>query len=129
MRKLFNMKMVEGGVVAEHLNEFNTVMSQLSSVNVQFEDEIWALLVLSSLPDSWNGMVTSLSNSSGSAKLKFDDVVSAILDEEIRRKPSGESSESVLNVGNRGRSSEREQSHGRSKSRSKSRSSKGKIEC
>ena len=129
MRKLFNMKMVEGGVVAEHLNEFNTVMSQLSSVNVQFEDEIWALLVLSSLPDSWNGMVTSLSNSSGSTKLKFDDVVSAILDEEIRRKPSGESSGSALNVGNRGRSSEREQSHGRSKSRSKSRSSKGKIEC
>ncbi|XXG79495.1 hypothetical protein AAC387_Pa09g0546 [Persea americana] len=129
MRKLFNMKMVEGGVVAEHVNEFNTVMSQLSSVNVQFEDEIWALLVLSSLPDSWNGMVTSLSNSSGSTKLKFDDVVSAILDEEIRRKPSGESSGSALNVGNRGRSSEREQSHGRSKSQSKSRSSKGKIEC
>ena len=78
MRKLFNMKMVEGGVVAEHPNESNTVMSQLSSVNVQFEDKIWALLVLSSLPDSSNGMVTSLSNSSGSAKLKFDDVVSAI---------------------------------------------------
>lgn len=109
---LFNMKMVECGVVAEHLNEFNTVMSQLSSINVQFEDEIWALLVLSSLPDSWNGMVTSLSNSSRSAKLKFDDVVSAILDEEICRKPLGESSGSALNVGNRGRSSEREQSHG-----------------
>ena len=34
MRKLFKMNMVEGGVVAEHLNEFNMVMSQLSLVNV-----------------------------------------------------------------------------------------------
>ena len=70
-------------------------------------------------------MVTSLSNSSRSTTLKFDDVVSAILDEEIRRKPSG----SALNVENKGRSSERAQSRGRTKLRSKSRSSKGKIEC
>ncbi|XXG79168.1 hypothetical protein AAC387_Pa09g0300 [Persea americana] len=118
-----------GKVLAEHLNEFNTIISQLSSVNVQFEDGVWALLVLFSLPDNWNGMVTSLSNSSGSTKLKFDDVMSVILDEEIRRTASSESSGSAMNVGNRGMSYEREQSRGRSRSRSKSRSSKGKIKC
>ena len=32
MKRLFNMKMLEGGYVANHLNEFNTVTSQLSSV-------------------------------------------------------------------------------------------------
>ena len=30
MKRLFNMKMSEGGSVADHLNEFNTVTSQLS---------------------------------------------------------------------------------------------------
>jgi hypothetical protein len=34
MKRLFNMKMSEGGSVADHLNEFNTVTNQLSSVKV-----------------------------------------------------------------------------------------------
>lgn len=49
MKRLFNMKMVEGGSVADHLNEFNTVTSQLNSVSVNFDDEVRALLILCSL--------------------------------------------------------------------------------
>ena len=45
MKCLFNMKMVEGGYVADHLNEFNTITSQLSYVNVNFDEEIRALLM------------------------------------------------------------------------------------
>ena len=87
MKRLFNMKMVEGGSVADHLNEFNTVTSQLTSVNVNFDDEVRALLILCSLPESWNGLVMAMSNYvSGSNTLKFDDVVSVILSEEMRRK-------------------------------------------
>ena len=50
MKRLFNMKMLEGGSVADHLNEFNTVTNQLSSVKVDFDDEIRDLLILCSLP-------------------------------------------------------------------------------
>jgi hypothetical protein len=50
MKILFNMKMSEGGSVAYHLNEFNTVTNQLSSVKVDFDDEVRALLVMCSLP-------------------------------------------------------------------------------
>jgi hypothetical protein len=32
MKILFNMEMSEGGSIADHLNEFNTVTNQLSSV-------------------------------------------------------------------------------------------------
>ena len=32
MKHLFNMKMGEGGSIENHLNEFNTVISQLSSI-------------------------------------------------------------------------------------------------
>ena len=38
MKRLFNMKMLKGGYVADHLNYFNTVTSQLSSVGVNFDD-------------------------------------------------------------------------------------------
>jgi hypothetical protein len=52
MKRLFNMKMSEGGSVADHLNEFNTVTYQLSSLKVDFDDEVRALLILCSLPES-----------------------------------------------------------------------------
>jgi hypothetical protein len=84
MKRLFNMKMSEGGSVADHLNEFNTVTNQLSSVKVDFDDEVRALLILCSLPERWNGLVMAISNSvSGSNTLKFDDVVGVILSEEM----------------------------------------------
>ena len=84
MKHLFNMKMVEGGSVTDHINEFNTVTSQLTYVNVNFDDEVRALLILGSFLESWNGLVMAVSNSvSKSNTLKFDDVVSVILSEEM----------------------------------------------
>ena len=89
MKRLFNMTMVEGGSVTDHLNEFNTVTSQLTSVKLNFDEEVRALLILCSLPESWNSLVMAISNSvSGSNTLKFDDVVGVILSEEIHRKSS-----------------------------------------
>ena len=82
MKRLFNMNMSEGGSIVDHLNEFNTITSQLSSVKVNFDDEVRALLILCSLPESWNSLVMAVSNSvSSSNNLKFDDVVGVILSE------------------------------------------------
>ena len=39
MRRLFNLQMSEGEPVADHINEFNMIISQLSSVEINFEDE------------------------------------------------------------------------------------------
>ena len=52
MKCLFNMKMSEGGSIVDHLNDFNTVTSQLSSVGVKFYDEVRALLFLCSFLES-----------------------------------------------------------------------------
>ena len=83
MKHLFNMKMSEAGSVVDHLNEFNMLTSQLSFVKVNIDDEISTLLILCSLPESWNSLFMVVSNSvPGSNTLKFDDVVGVILSEE-----------------------------------------------
>ena len=57
MNHLFNMKMSKGGAIFDHLNEFNTVNNPLSSVGVNFDDEVRALLIVCSLPKRWNGLL------------------------------------------------------------------------
>ena len=52
MKKLFNLKIAENASVAQHLNKFNTITNQLSSVEIDFDDEIRALIVLASFPNS-----------------------------------------------------------------------------
>ena len=87
MKQLFNMKMSKSGYVADHLNEFNTLTIQLSSIKVNFDDEVRALLILCSLPEIQNILVMAISNSIPSSNtLKFYDVVGVILSEEMQRK-------------------------------------------
>ena len=91
MKHLFNLNMSQGGSVVDHLNEFNTITSQLSYVKVNFDDEVRALLIPCSLPESWNGLVMVVSNHVlGSNTLKFDNVFGVILSEEMRRKSTSE---------------------------------------
>ena len=52
MKCLFNMKMSKSGSIADHLNEFNTLTSQLSFVKVNFYDEVRALLTLCPFPET-----------------------------------------------------------------------------
>uniref|UniRef100_A0A2N9IPG8 Integrase catalytic domain-containing protein n=1 Tax=Fagus sylvatica TaxID=28930 RepID=A0A2N9IPG8_FAGSY len=133
MKKLFNLKMAEGTAVAQHLNEFNTITNQLSSVEIEFDDEIRALIVLASLPNSWEAMRMAVSNSAGKGKLKYNDIRDLILGEEVRRRDAGEtsSSGSALNLEARGRGKDRNYNRGRSKSRKgRSKSKPGRqLEC
>ena len=101
------------------MNEFNTITNQLSSVEIDFDDEIRALIVLVSLPNNWEAMRMAVSNSTGKEKLKYNDIRNLILAKEIRRKDVGESlgSGSALNLETRGRGNDRNSNKGRSKSR------------
>ena len=123
MRRLFMLRMEEGASVVQHINELNIVTNQLSSVGIEFVDEVRALILLSSLPDSWSATITVVSSSSGSKKMKFDDVRDMVLNEEIRRRELGESSSySISHTESRGRNSTKGNGRGKSKARrSKSR--------
>ena len=52
INKLLNLKKAEGILVALHLKEFNTITNQLSSVEIEFDDEVCALILLAFLPNS-----------------------------------------------------------------------------
>jgi hypothetical protein len=125
MKKLFNLKMSEDAFVAQHLNEFNTITNKLPSVEIEFEDEIHTLIVLASLPNSWEVKKMAVSNYVGKSKLKYKDFQDLILGEEVYKRDSGEAScfGATLNLETRGRNSDRGRSRSR-KGRSKSRSSK-----
>ena len=41
MRRLFNLKMAECASVADHINEFNVITTQLSYIKIDFDDEIY----------------------------------------------------------------------------------------
>jgi hypothetical protein len=76
------MNILEGGFVADHLIEFNTVINQLSYAKLTFDDEVRDLLIFFSLPERWNDLVMAVSNFiSGLNNLKFDDVIGVILSE------------------------------------------------
>jgi hypothetical protein len=73
-----------GDAVAEHLNTFNTVVSQLVFVEIKFSYEDKCISLLCSLPNSWDSLVVSIGNNTTS--LNFDEVVSSLLSEEMRQK-------------------------------------------
>ncbi|KAJ0494593.1 putative RNA-directed DNA polymerase [Helianthus annuus] len=126
IRQLVNTRMREGASITAHVNEFNTIISRLTSVDIKFDDEVQALLLLSSLPESWSG--SAISSSSGTTKLTFEGIRDFILGEDIRRKSTGESSSSLLSTEGRGRKKERGSNRGRSKSRGKRGNSKPRKE-
>ena len=74
MKKMFNLKMAENASVVQHLNEFNTIINQLLSVEIDFDDKVRALIVLASLPNNLEAMRMAVSNFTGKEKLKYNDI-------------------------------------------------------
>ena len=52
-RRLVNLKLHSGMLVIENTSKLQNLVNELASVDLQFEDEMQALLHLSSLPESW----------------------------------------------------------------------------
>eukprot|EP00253_Pinus_taeda_P005436 PITA_05436 len=83
-KKLHNLRMKDGDSVTEHLNEFNTVVSQLASVDIKISDEDKCISLLCCLPDLWDSLVIAIG--SNAIAMQFDEIVSSLLTEEMRWK-------------------------------------------
>jgi hypothetical protein len=118
-KKLYLLRMSDGSSVTEHLNVFNTIISQLSSVDIKITEEEKCISLLCSFPDSWDSLVMAIG--SNTTTLVLEDVVASLLSEEMRRKNMEGSTKDALVV--RGRPVDRDKGKfsGR-KSKSKGRS-------
>ena len=111
IRRLVNLKMGEGNSITNHISEFNTIIVQLTLVQITFDDEVKTLILLPSLRENWSASIIVVSNYASNSKLKLDNICDLILSENVSRKSSGESSNSssssALSTETRGRSSQK----------------------
>ncbi|GKD47751.1 gag-pol polyprotein [Tanacetum coccineum] len=84
-RKLYALRMTESTSVTEHVNNLNTLFSQLTSLSCKIDSQERVEILLQSLPDSYDQVIINLTSNVLSDYLVFDDIAAAILEEENRR--------------------------------------------
>lgn len=132
-RRLYYFKYKEGTKMINHLDAFNKLVADLLNLDKDIKDEDKALILLNSLPDSYDHLVTTLFH--GKETIKFEEVSNSLMNHEIRHadKQNNASTSDALVV--RGRLVERRNHNSRKKFQSrqrgssKSRRSLGKDEC
>ena len=129
-KQLYSLHMKEGSDLLEHLNTFNMLNTQLSSFWVNYEDEDKALLLLASLPTSFDHLVTTLMY--GKETIVLEEVTSALLSHiKMKQDSDGSQADGLLiksESSNRGRSRSRGRNSNRNISQSKSHVKKD-VEC
>ncbi|KAM7466611.1 hypothetical protein LguiB_014173 [Lonicera macranthoides] len=117
-KKLFRFEYARGTSMSEHVDEFNKMISDLLNLNEDMKDEDKAILLLNSLPESYDHLSTTLLY--GKDSVKYEDVSSALLGNEQRQREKCSTSSDALVT--RGRTDDRKQAkhnNSRSKSRTK----------
>jgi len=112
---LFTLRMKEGTLIKDHSHELNKILMDLKNIDVRIDEEDQALILLCSLPPSFENFVNSMLY--GRDTLSLEDIKSALHSKELRKKVSVVGSEDrAEDLFVRGRIEK-----GREKSRSKSR--------
>ncbi|GJZ11469.1 hypothetical protein Tco_0546228 [Tanacetum coccineum] len=117
-KKLYTFYMPARRKISEHIDEFNKIVLDLANIEVKFKDEDLALLLLTSLPASYEHFVDTLLY--GQEALTLEDVMATLNSKEIieRSKAKGGDGEGLYM---RGRIDRMDSHQSRGKSRSKSR--------
>ena len=117
--KLYGLKMAEGSALDQNINVFNQIIGDMNRVDVMFKEENMALILLNSLPESYDNLVTTLMW--GKETLELEEIIGALLAFNQRKKANDGSSqgEGLMAKGN--------QEYGRNKSQSESSRNKSRF--
>ncbi|GJS19238.1 retrovirus-related pol polyprotein from transposon TNT 1-94 [Tanacetum coccineum] len=123
-KKLYTFYLPAERNISEHIDEFNKIVLDLANIEVKFEGENLALLLLTSLPASYEHFVDTLLY--GREALTLEDVMATLNSKEIkeRSKEKGDNGEGLYM---RGRTDRWDLHQSKGKSRSKSRG--GRLKC
>ena len=94
--------MPENVDVLQHLSKFKSLVSQLLQFKVTFDDEDKAILLLESLPSSYENLMTTLLY--GKDTLKFEQVLGSLLSYNKTNKVANNESQTLVTK-NKGRMS------------------------
>lgn len=98
-----SLKYHDDSEISDHMNTFQGIINQLTGMAIKFEDEIKELFILGTLPDSWETFMMSVSNSAPVGIISMELSKSSFLNEKMRRKSQGSSSQSKVPVTERNR--------------------------
>lgn len=126
---MYSLKIEDGGSVADHLNAFNILVTQLGSVRDKIDEQDHYMLLLCSFSNSWDHLVMAIGSSTST--FKMDEVVASLLFEEMQKKSFEMAKEALAVCGRpkeRGKKKDK-QSKSKSSGRSKSPGKKSKAKC
>ncbi|GJX99982.1 hypothetical protein Tco_0357001 [Tanacetum coccineum] len=83
-KKLFTFYMLSGKKLSEHIYEFNKLIGDLANIDVDIDDEDQALMLLTSLPSSYDNFVETLLY--GRESLTLEDVLSSLNSWELKKR-------------------------------------------
>ena len=74
---------MDGALVQEHLNHFNSLISKFKSLDVKSDDEKKASILPYSISDSWDNLIMNVSYVKS---LKMESIIASFLTEDLRCK-------------------------------------------
>ena len=83
-KRLYSFRIQEGGVVLGHIQKFDQMCNDLLNIRMKMEEEDKSLLLLCSLPPSYDPLVTMLLY--GNETLEYEDIVLVLKSNEQREK-------------------------------------------
>ncbi|GKE69277.1 hypothetical protein Tco_1527349 [Tanacetum coccineum] len=94
-KKLYTFYMLAGRKIFEHIDEFNKIIPDLANIEVKFKNEDLSLLLLTSLPASYEHFVDTLLY--GRETLALEDLMATLNSKEIkeRSKAKGDDGEGL----------------------------------
>ncbi|GKE27235.1 hypothetical protein Tco_1442619 [Tanacetum coccineum] len=96
-QRLFSLRMKEGSSLKEHLDALNSILMDLKNVEVKIEDEDAALVLLVSLPSSFESFVSLFVV--GKDTITLEDVRSSLHSRELCQQASGSGGYECQSIG------------------------------
>ena len=86
LRRLVNLKYKNDGNIVEHISLFWSLANKLVAIKINIDDDMQRLLLLNSLPESWETYVVIICNSTSKGTLTIDMIKDNLLNKDARRK-------------------------------------------
>ncbi|GKD09204.1 retrovirus-related pol polyprotein from transposon TNT 1-94 [Tanacetum coccineum] len=123
-KKLYTYYMSPGTKLGDHIDEFNKLILDLENIDIEIEDEDQALMLLTSLPSSYENFMETLLY--GMESLTMEDVLAILNSRELKKRTEGTKEETGDGLYVRGMSGK---AHFGGSSQFKSRGGTNKLKC